>query len=178
MGFLVGFMGAGKTTAGREVASRLDCRFIDLDDCIVARARLSVAEIFSKLGEREFRRRESQALLEVLRNAAHDSATLIALGGGAWPQPQNRLRIREFGGRVIFLDAPLPVLRQRCESGGAQRPLFADAASFEELYRARHEQYGTADVRIDTAGKAPGEVAEDIIAALQWDRTATQGEGS
>lgn len=175
--FLVGFMGAGKTTVGRELASRLGSRFIDLDDRIVARERRSVAEIFSKFGEAGFRRAESRALHELLRELTREPA-LVALGGGAWSQPQNRLRLQDFGAPVVFLDAPLDVLRERCAPEASLRPLFADAERFRELYEARRKDYALAGLRIDTAGKSPAQVAGEVIASLQWVPTSASGEPS
>ncbi len=165
--FLIGFMGAGKTTVGRELAAQLGWRFLDLDDRITARARRSVAEIFREAGEADFRRQESQALHEVLRELSGEAGAVVALGGGAWEQPQNRLRLQEFGAPVVFLDAPLEILRERCAPDAARRPLFADERRFAELYAARRQQYALATLRIDTADKPPAEVAGQIVRILQ-----------
>lgn len=165
--FLIGFMGAGKTTVGRELARRLGWRFVDLDDRIVADARRSVAEIFAKSGEPEFRRRESLALHELLREINAGVPTVLALGGGAWAQPQNRLRVQEIGGPVIFLDASLETLRARCAAEDKTRPLFADEARFGELYRVRRADYAAAGARIDTEGRQIVEIVDRILDTLQ-----------
>jgi shikimate kinase len=174
--FLVGFMGAGKTTVGREVARCLDCPFEDLDDRIVARERRSVSEIFARSGEAEFRRCESRALHELLREMGRRPALVVALGGGAWSQPQNRLRVREAGAPVVFLDAPLEVLRSRCAPRSG-RPLDDGGEGFRALYEARRKDYALADVRIDTAGKSPAEIAGEVIASLQQVSIPSSVEG-
>ncbi len=165
--FLIGFMGAGKTSVGRELAHRLGWRFVDLDDRVVAATQRSIAEIFAKSGEPEFRRHESQALHELIREISSGVNTVAALGGGAWCQPQNRLRIQELGAPVILLDAPLATLRARCAAEGKQRPLFADEARFRQLYEARRAEYTAATVKLDTEGKRVGDVVEEVLRSLQ-----------
>lgn len=176
--FLVGFMGAGKTTAGRELARRLGWRFLDLDERIVAEAGRSVAEIFSKEGEAGFRRRESRALSEVLRETGNGPATVVALGGGAWAQAQNRLRVDEVGAPVVFLDAPLDVLAGRCAADTVRRPLFDDAENFRRLYEVRLEDYRRGTVRVNTQRKSPGQVVEEVMTSLQLNAVSKETEGS
>src|SRR5438045_8658642 len=91
---LVGFMGAGKTTVGRELARRLRWEFIDLDDVIVAAEGRSVGAIFRDSGEPAFRRAEAAALREVLRAPA-SGGLVLALGGGAYVQPRNAALLRQ-----------------------------------------------------------------------------------
>src|SRR6185436_20928904 len=91
--FLVGFMGAGKTTVGKVLAPLLNYEFVDLDDIIEERMGMSVQSIFAKLGEAEFRRAESEAL-ETCRERFR---TVIALGGGAYVAESNRELMREIG---------------------------------------------------------------------------------
>ena len=78
--FLIGFMGAGKTTLGRQFAEKEDFEFLDLDDCIIEQAGVSIPQIFEKEGEAGFRKRERAALhkLGKLNKKPH----LIACGGG------------------------------------------------------------------------------------------------
>src|SRR5690242_11447482 len=100
--FLVGFMGAGKTTVGRELARRLDYEFLDLDDWIADAVGMSVQEIFSQLGEHEFRKLEATAI-----NSCHDrSRSVIALGGGAYICEANRETLRSIG-KTVWLNCPL-----------------------------------------------------------------------
>src|SRR5215471_7263116 len=94
--FLVGFMGAGKTTAGRILAARAGWDFVDLDHVIESRHGESVATIFAEHGEGEFRRRERAALLELLaNNASNKKGAVVALGGGAFVSPENRAALEQ-----------------------------------------------------------------------------------
>src|ERR1700753_3284953 len=87
---LIGFMGAGKTTVGRALASALHCRFYDLDEVVEQREQKQVAEIFAASGEAAFRRAESSALRALLQYHNAESDLVIALGGGAFIQKENR----------------------------------------------------------------------------------------
>ena len=111
--FLVGFMGSGKTSVGHDLATRLGCEFVDLDQRIEAISGRSVGAIFRDLGEGEFRRLEHEALKELFRESG--LMRVVALGGGAFAQPRNADAIRDVGAITIFLDAPPDVLWQRCQ---------------------------------------------------------------
>src|SRR2546423_15582653 len=91
--FIVGFMGAGKTTVGRALAEYLSFDFFDLDELVEALAGKSVQAIFTELGEPEFRRLEYEALRHC-RGLHH---AVIALGGGAYASEQNRSLVRTIG---------------------------------------------------------------------------------
>src|SRR5881227_2738475 len=86
--FLVGFMGAGKTSVGRALGERLNWIFEDLDDRIERRERRTIAQIFRESGESAFRRAEHSALQEVLEGI-QNQARIVALGGGAYVQSNN-----------------------------------------------------------------------------------------
>src|SRR5579864_5288094 len=111
---LIGFMGAGKTTVGRALAERLGWKFLDLDDLIEQRERKAVAEIFASAGEAAFRRMESAALAAALQDCAGSSDLVLALGGGAFVQPQNRDGLNAAGAITVLLEAPVEELRRRC----------------------------------------------------------------
>ncbi len=164
--FLVGFMGAGKTTVGRVLACRLGWNFIDLDDRIEAAEGRRVADIFAAGGEPAFRVAEAQALTRVIVELQQGLEAVVALGGGAFAQPRNTEAIRATRVPVIFLDAPAQELHQRCAPAGASRPLFQDRDAFFRLYRARKSSYLQADFRVDTAGKSVPEVAAEVLALL------------
>src|SRR5690242_3761047 len=106
--FLVGFMGAGKTTVGRALARELQYEFFDLDELIAERAGKSVQTIFAELGEPEFRRLEREAI----KGCCGMVRTVIALGGGAFVSDLNRTLLREIG-RTVWLDCPLEVCLER-----------------------------------------------------------------
>jgi shikimate kinase len=164
---LVGFMGAGKTSVGKALAERLRWRFLDLDEVVVAREGREIAEIFRKSGEAGFRARESAALQELLRELkATPKNTVLALGGGAVVQSENRDAISSSGFPVVFLDAPVPELFQRCKSQKVDRPLAKDAAGFEQLYHFRKSHYALLGTRVDTSEKTVIEISSNIQRSL------------
>src|SRR5271169_4974862 len=110
--FLVGFMGAGKTSVGRSLGHRLGWSFEDLDDRIEARAGRSIPEIFRDLGVTEFRRLETTSLRDLLREL-DAGPRVVALGGGAFAQPENVAMLELAGVPVIFLDGPVEELFRR-----------------------------------------------------------------
>ncbi len=106
--FLVGMMGAGKTTVGRQLARRLRKRFVDCDHEIEARTGVTIPVIFEIEGEVGFRRRES-ATIDAL---SRESGLVVATGGGAVLDPANRERLKA-GGWVVYLDVAPAVLWAR-----------------------------------------------------------------
>jgi shikimate kinase len=170
--FLIGFMGAGKTSAGRALAERLGWTFQDLDQVIERRAGQSVAGIFAAQGETGFRRMESEALQELLSKPLDaTSGMIVALGGGAFVQPENRAVLQKAGaGAVtILLEAPLDELRRRCvgDNAGDTRPLARDAQKFAALLAQRRKDYERAQLHVDTMGKSVEQVAVEIERVLQ-----------
>jgi shikimate kinase len=147
---LTGFMGAGKTSAGRELAERLGWEFADLDAVVEARTGLTIAELFERDGEERFRRIESTELAKALAR----KKVVLALGGGAVETLTNRLLLEQTPATVnIFLDAPFAVLRERCEQHveGAVRPVFIDTAAAEKRFRQRLPFYQRiAGIRVET----------------------------
>lgn len=162
---LVGFMGAGKTTVGRALASRLGWRFQDLDDVIQAREGRSIAQIFQQQGEEGFRDLERSLVREVLI-AERSTPLVFALGGGAFPQEQVQGILCEAGIPAVFLDASDEELFQRSEQPGVTRPLRCDREQFRQLYERRRPAYLTASLRIETGGKEIVAVVDEIISAL------------
>src|SRR5699024_10865399 len=106
--FLVGMMGAGKTTIGRALARALDWEFVDLDHELEARCGVRVADIFDIEGEQGFRKRESALLQECTQR----SGIVLATGGGAVLSEQNRQALRSRG-LVVYLRANLDELYRR-----------------------------------------------------------------
>lgn len=155
--FLVGFMGSGKTTVGQALASYLGFVFLDLDRLIESRARKSIAEIFSELGEREFRRLERESILELrdLRRA------VVALGGGAYESQENRDAVAAIG-RTVWLDCPLVVCLSRT-SGDRSRPLLGDEAQMSALLERRRSAYQRADYVIQAGALSPAQLAVEIV---------------
>lgn len=158
---LLGFMGAGKTTVGQRLARRLGWTFVDLDEEIERRQGRTIARIFDQHGEPYFRRVEHEVLEDILREA-EGRATVVALGGGTYAQPENFDRLRRNGGVAIWLDCSLEELRRRCR-GLTHRPLFRDPAGFRRLYDLRRPYYEKADLRVEASGRDPDRVVEEIL---------------
>lgn len=175
--FLIGFMGAGKTSVGRALAARLDWRFLDLDDRIEQREQRSVAEIFRDSGEAFFRRAESAALADLLRELSSSAPTVTALGGGAFVQEENARRLRATGWPVVFLDASVEELRRRCAQAHATRPLYQEENRFRQLYEERRMRYMAVEVRVDTEAKSVEEVAAEVLARLQLQAAGPSAPG-
>jgi len=163
---LIGFMGAGKSTIGRILAQRLGWQFVDVDAEVEQRYGTSIAEIFAAHGEAEFRRRESVAIARALGQ----KQTVIALGGGAPEELTNRLLLEQTPEtRVVFLDAPFPVLFDRCvlQENAAVRPNLLDAEAAAERFRRRAPHYHrTANHRVETEQLSPEQTVERILERL------------
>ena len=151
---LTGFMGAGKSTIGRQLAQHIGWTFLDLDAHLEQRAGLTILEIFDRHGEEHFRRLESSALASALRLPN----TVLALGGGAPETLTNRLLLEQTPGTfTIFLDAPFATLFDRCMLQDISRPVFADPAFARQRFTLRHPLYrriahatvATADLTLD-----------------------------
>ena len=146
--FLVGLMGAGKTTVGRALAKKLNKLFIDSDHEIEARTGVSIPLIFEIEGEESFRQREA----EVIRDLSARRGIVLATGGGAILKPENRAYLKSRG-TVIYLRASVHNILQRT-SRDKSRPLLQTAdprRRLEELSRQREPFYReVADIVIDT----------------------------
>ena len=163
--FLVGFMGAGKTTVGQALARRLGWQFEDLDEKIQAREAQTIEQIFRVAGEAAFRAVEQETIQELLSNLGA-SCQIVALGGGAFTQAANADAIRRSGFPVVFLDAPVEELWQRCQNQPTNRPLRRNLEQFRDLYQARRPHYMTAGLRVETEGKDIEAVAAEVACSL------------
>jgi shikimate kinase len=163
--FLVGFMGAGKTSVGRALSLRLGLPFEDLDDRIQNREGKTIEQIFRQAGEAEFRKAETAALRELLEESG-SPVRVVALGGGAFVQPANATLVEKAGIHSVFLDAPVEELLRRCEDEPKERPLRQDPKQFRELYEKRRQSYMKAAVRIETHGKDVDTVAAEVACSL------------
>ncbi|HWH57161.1 MAG TPA: shikimate kinase [Terriglobales bacterium] len=162
---LVGFMGAGKTSVGQELARRLSWRFADLDHLIESREGRAIPQIFQQDGEQHFRNLELSVLGETL--AASDSRFLVlALGGGAFVVERIRALLRERYVPAVWLDAPAEELFRRCDQPEVVRPLRRDPEQFTKLYEQRLSSYRQADLHVITKGKEISAIAEEITLRL------------
>ena len=180
--FLVGFMGAGKSSVGRMLARRLKWLFEDLDDRIERREARTVPEIFRTTGEADFRRAEREALQEVLDQLrSGGGARVVALGGGAFAQPANAALLRSTEFPIMFLDAPAEELWQRCQrqvrTDATPRPLLSSLDRFSELYRSRRQAYLQSTRRIETGGRTVEAVTQEIFRALFPEKNNQPKEG-
>ena len=162
--FLVGFMGAGKTTVGKVLAPRLNYEFVDLDDLIELRMGMTVQAIFASLGEPEFRRLES----EVLQTCREMSGTVVAVGGGAYVAAVNRELMREIG-TTIWLDCPLEVCLSRLGEDPS-RPVLGSEPEMKALLERRRAAYKAADHVVAVGTATPEEVARRIQKLLRSDK--------
>lgn len=156
---LVGPMGAGKTSVGRQVAKRLGVGFIDTDKRIVA-AHGPISGVFEKYGESHFRVLEQSAVAAALREGG-----VISLGGGAVSSVQTRELLRQHP--VVFLAVTPEAVADRLRSGG--RPLLAGEDDplerWNEIYQQRHAWYEeVADVTFDTSRRPMQRIADEIAA--------------
>jgi shikimate kinase len=156
--YLVGFMGAGKSTVARAIGKRTGWRVEDIDQRIEAREHRTVASIFSQQGEPYFRQLERLALGELLP-LRH---VVVATGGGTFVEPDNRALMLA-DGAVAWLDLPLAQVIERVPADG-RRPLASDRTQMEQLFTRRQLAYAQAHVRVDAARP----VAEVVGRLLEW----------
>ena len=160
--YLVGFMGAGKTTVGRELALRLDAPFFDLDDLVVASEKMSVKDIFAQYGEPHFRKRER----DLLRSTKYLDRAVVATGGGTFTFEEN-VQFIQAEGLSVYLSAPYALLRSRMNDKAGERPLLRDDVSTHELYASRIRYYRVADQTIEVReDQTPAEIVERLILEL------------
>jgi shikimate kinase len=163
---LIGFMAVGKSAVGRNLAKRLNRRFVDLDRMIERNAAMKVREIFAQKGEAYFRQLEKQALASVLAG----QGLVIATGGGVVLDDDNLALLRERT-LLICLSAPTETILKRV-GDGTTRPLLKGAdrrQRVEELLEGRRERYAQAHATIDTGDLTLNQVVDKIIEISQFD---------
>lgn len=158
--FLVGFMGAGKSTVGRLLSAELDVPFVDVDDRVVAHAGKPIRDIFAQDGEDAFRDAESRAL----ESLSHDAPSVVACGGGIVLRPENRSLLKELGD-VVYLEVTAGEALARI--GDLEtRPLLAGGSGViaaTSLLSAREALYrSVADLTVDTVGRTPAQIADQV----------------
>jgi shikimate kinase len=162
---LIGMMGAGKSSVGRCLQRRTGRVCFDTDELVVAKAGMSIVEIFSQQGENRFRDLESDVLSELSPN----ESAVIVTGGGIVLREHNVTRLKELG-LVVWLEADEAVLLERASRRG-NRPLLQTAdprATVSELLRTRAPLYETAsDFRVETTRLAHDEVCDVILAEIE-----------
>ena len=161
--FLVGFMGAGKSTVGRILADKIGYRYCDADKFIETRAGTTITQIFADHGEKYFRDLESESM-EFLST---EEKQVIATGGGVIQRDRNWDAMKS-GGITVYLKAPIEVIWERIKDS-KDRPLLQVENPLEtarELLNKRTPLYEKADLIVDTSDISLEEVAEEIIKAM------------
>jgi shikimate kinase len=159
--YLVGFMGAGKSSVARALGKRLDWKVEDIDTRIERAERRDIPTIFRDEGEPYFRAREREALIGLLP----ERGVVVASGGGTFADASNReLMLRD--GAVIWLDAPFETVLRRVPLDG-RRPLAADRPGMEQLYNQRLVSYHQAHFRVDAGRNSVEELVEHIVEWLE-----------
>jgi shikimate kinase len=165
---LIGFMGSGKTTVGRELQVRLGYPLVDMDQVIEHRAGKPITAIFADEGEPIFRDRETELLREL--NAPEAPRRIISTGGGVVVREENRNLLRDLG-YVVWLQAPADVILERTGKNRS-RPLLQTedpAEVIQRLMETRRPLYQeTAHLKLDTAGLTSDEVATGILECARY----------
>lgn len=156
---VAGFMGAGKTTVGRLLAGTLGVPFLDSDHVIEARAGRSIPEIFAADGEPAFRALEHEVIADLLGGPD----VVLALGGGAAEHEETRQMLASVP--VVFLRVSYTEAMARV-AGDGHRPMLA-RPDITEVFQRRQAVYTrAATVTVDVDGRDPGDIAQEILAAL------------
>jgi shikimate kinase len=165
---LIGFMGSGKSTVGRELHHRLGYPLVDMDHVIEHRAGKPITAIFAEDGEEKFREMETRLLEELSDSAA--PRRIISTGGGVIGREKNRALLRHLG-YVVWLHAPTEVILDRTAKNRDRPLLHTDdpVARVEALLAVRKPLYGeTAHLKVDTAGLDCGELATGILESARY----------
>lgn len=160
---LIGFMGSGKTTIGKALASILNMKFIDTDELIENQQGITIKDIFAEFGELRFRTIET----EIIRSLELIDGHVISVGGGAVMKEENFKALKDIG-LIIFLDAPIDKIIKNLE--GSFRPLVGntiDRDKMSELLKSRYSTYRKADIIINTDKLNIQETIEAILKSLK-----------
>jgi len=157
-------MGTGKTEVGKELSRLLDMKLIDVDTEIEKSLKLTINDIFKKFGEPRFREIET----EMIKNLSEKKNIIISTGGGAVLKQENTDVLRKNGVIVCLTASPETILRRT--SRNSDRPLLQvedPLKKIKELLNFRTPFYEKADIMIDTEGKTPLQIAEEIIERIK-----------
>lgn len=158
--FLIGMMGAGKSTVGKLLAQKLGYNFIDTDPLIEQCAGKSIPAIFASDGEDAFRDLEQQILSQV---SAH-TRLVVATGGGIVMRSLNWSHLHD--GIVVWIDVPVDVLHNRLKTASEQRPLLQTdnlLQTLNDIYSQRRDRYAQADISIMVNADETSEAVSDRL---------------
>ena len=158
---LIGFMGCGKTTVGRLLATRLGYAFLDLDEWLERRSGKTIPQIFQSEGEEAFRNRESSALREL----SSRRRVVIAVGGGAPVRETNRPFFRQ--ACTFYLEISFQEFLRRT-AASPNRPLRGrPEEELARLFESRLPVYRELGMRVSSEGRAPAQVMEEMLEKLR-----------
>ncbi len=160
--YLVGFMGSGKSTVGKLLASKLDLTFVDVDKLIEEKEKRSIKEIFEKEGEPYFRNLEKVEI----NNLSKSENYVVSTGGGLGADLDNMKLMKETG-YVVWLDVNLDTILERCKNDENRPLLKLPLNDLEKLYEDRKKIYRLANIRINADKKSPNQIVEEIINKLR-----------
>jgi shikimate kinase len=165
---LIGFMGCGKSTVGRELHHRLGYQLVDMDQLIEQRAGKPITAIFADEGEQAFRDMETAVLTDLARS--REQRRIISTGGGVVGRRENRDLLKHMG-YVVWLDAPASVIAERT-SKNRTRPLLVAEDPGEKIRKLMAEReplyQETAHFKLDTAGLDSNELATGILECARY----------
>lgn len=163
--FLIGFMGAGKSTIARALQRELGFPLIEMDERIVKEQGMSINDIFAQHGEDHFRDIESQLIVDI----GKEEPSIVSCGGGVVVRPQNTQNMKEIG-RIVFLKATPETIYERVKNS-TDRPILNGHMNVEyiaELMEKRRALYeAAADITIQTDGKTREQIREEIIGKMR-----------
>lgn len=163
--FLIGFMGAGKSTIARALQRELGFPLIEMDERIVKEQGMSINDIFAQYGEDHFRNIESQLIVDI----GKEEPSIVSCGGGVVVRPQNTQNMKEIG-RIVFLKATPETIYERVKNS-TDRPILNGHMNVEyiaELMEKRRALYeAAADITIQTDGKTREQICEEIIGKMR-----------
>lgn len=162
--FLIGFMGAGKSTIAKALCKELDMQLVEMDARIVEEQKMSINDIFAQYGEAHFRDIESQLIVTL----GEEGNTIVSCGGGVVVRPENTEYMKK-SGKIVFLSATPETIYERVKNS-TDRPILNGHMNVEyiaELMEKRRALYeAAADIRIETDGKSRAEICKEIIDGL------------
>ncbi|HIP48584.1 MAG TPA: shikimate kinase [Lutibacter sp.] len=165
---LLGYMGSGKTTLGKELAAVLNHKFIDLDEYIVKKEKLSIAELFETKGEDFFRKKEVKYLKKLLKSK---KSFVLALGGGT-PQIDGAMKMINKYGLSIYLKASVQTLYNRLAPNEVERPILTQITEdylFDYIkthLKKREFNYNRADFSVEVDGIDTKEIIQQIVSKI------------
>lgn len=162
--FLIGFMGAGKSTIAKALCKELQMQLVEMDARIVEERGMSINDIFAQYGEDHFRDIESQLILTL----GEEGNTIVSCGGGVVVRPQN-IEFMKKSGKVVFLSATPETIYERVKNS-TDRPILNGHMNVEyiaELMEKRRALYeAAADIKIETDGKSRSVICKEIMERL------------